>query len=221
MFGRKSLLGGLLLIASAAVAMAQQEQPQQPPQQAPAMLNMTPPAPLATAMTKLPTVYDFPVKPMESDKHSSPTLAQYKGKVLMILNVASKCGNTPQYEKLEKMSKEYKDKGLVIIGFPCNQFGGQEPGTESEILEFCKSTYDVDFPLYAKIDVNGPNRSPLYKYLCTEASSETGDITWNFEKFIIGRDGLVVSRFPPKTQPDDPAVLKALNFALSRPAPAN
>jgi len=127
------------------------------------------------------------------------------GKVVLAVNVASKCGLTPQYAGLERLYEELQDKGLVVVGFPCNQFGAQEPGTEQEIVKFCQTTYDVKFPLTAKIDVNGPGRHPIYQWLTSEFA---GDIEWNFEKFLIGRDGKVVKRYPPATKPDDKGLLQ-------------
>ncbi len=141
------------------------------------------------------------------------TLSDFKGKVVLLLNVASKCGNTPQYAGLEELYQKYKDKGLVIIGFPANNFGGQEPGTNEEILKFCTSTYDVSFPMMAKISVKGDDEHPLYKYL-TEKSPFPGEIQWNFGKFLLDRDGKVVARFEPKTQPESDEVLKAIETAL-------
>ena len=127
------------------------------------------------------------------------------GKVVLAVNVASKCGLTPQYEGLEKLYEELQDKGLVVVGFPCNQFGAQEPGTEREIVQFCQTQYDVKFPLTGKIEVNGPGRHPIYQWLTSEFP---GDIEWNFEKFLIGRDGRVVKRYPPATKPDDKGLLQ-------------
>ena len=138
-------------------------------------------------------------------------LSQYKGKVVMIVNVASKCGNTPQYKQLEDLNKKYKEQGLVILGFPANQFGSQEPGTDAEIKEFCTSTYQVDFPMFSKIVVKGDGQADLYKYLTSKETdpAHAGQITWNFEKFLIGRDGQIVNRFKPATKPDAPQVVKA------------
>ncbi len=127
------------------------------------------------------------------------------GKVVLAVNVASKCGLTPQYKGLEELYEELKGEGLVVVGFPCNQFGAQEPGTEQEIVRFCQTNYDVKFPLTGKIDVNGPGRHPIYQWLTSEFS---GDIEWNFEKFLIGRDGRVVKRYPPATKPDDKGLLQ-------------
>ena len=145
-------------------------------------------------------------------------LSQYKGKVVMLVNVASKCGNTPQYKQLEALHKKYSEKGLVILGFPANEFGSQEPGSNEQIKEFCTSTYQVDFPMFSKIVVKGPGQADLYKYLTSKETNPqyAGDITWNFEKFLVGRDGQVVNRFTPKTKPDAPQVVKAIEAELSK-----
>ncbi|HEY4259681.1 MAG TPA: glutathione peroxidase [Schlesneria sp.] len=147
-------------------------------------------------------------------------LTKYQGKVLLVVNVASKCGATPQYEQLESLNDKYKDKGLAVLGFPCNQFGGQEPGTEDDIVKFCKAKYDVSFDMFAKIDVNGPEASPVYKTLTSKESDPkfAGDIKWNFEKFLIGRKGEIVARFPTGTKPDAPEVVKAIEAELAKPA---
>jgi glutathione peroxidase len=133
-----------------------------------------------------------------------------ENKVVLFVNVASKCGLTPQYSGLMELEQEYSDRGLVIVGVPCNQFGSQEPGTPDEIKDFTKSKYDVDFPLLEKQDVNGPNRSPLYQFLVGEGP----DISWNFGKFVVGRNGEVVGRFDPKTPPNDPELKGAIEKAL-------
>lgn len=132
-------------------------------------------------------------------------LAAYEGKLVLIVNTASKCGLTPQYEGLEALWRTYRDKGLVVLGFPCNQFMGQEPGSAEEIAEFCSITYDVSFPLFAKIDVNGADQSPLYAWLKASAPGILGTeaIKWNFTKFLIGRDGSVLERFGPEVLPAD------------------
>jgi len=146
-------------------------------------------------------------------------LSQYKGKVVMIVNVASKCGNTPQYKQLEELHKKYADKGLVILGFPANDFLSQEPGTDAQIKEFCTSTYHVEFPMFSKIVVKeGDSQADLYKNLTSKESDPkfAGKITWNFEKFLIGRDGQVINRFTPKTKPDAPAVVKAIEDELAK-----
>ena len=145
-------------------------------------------------------------------------LSKYGGKVVMVVNVASRCGLTPQYETLQTIYKKYEDKGLVVLGFPCNQFGRQEPGTEAEIKEFCTGRYDVTFPMFSKIEVNGTEQAGLYKYLTGLDLEPTGkgDISWNFEKFLINRDGDVIARFSPRTKPNDAEVIKAIEEALAK-----
>lgn len=143
------------------------------------------------------------------------TLGAYKGKVLLVVNVASKCGLTPQYKDLEALYLKYKDQGLVVCGFPCNQFGGQEPGTNAEIKQFCSLKYNVTFPMFDKIEVNGANRHPLYVALAGKDAAFPGDIKWNFTKFLIGRDGKVIQRFESKTKPDAPEVTAAIEAALA------
>jgi len=144
------------------------------------------------------------------------SLGEYDGRVARVVNVASKCGLTPKYTALEKLATTYSERGLTVIGFPCNQFMGQEPGTPEEIQTFCSATYGVTFPLMAKIEVNGENRHPLYAELtkAPDADGEAGDIQWNFEKFLIGRDGTVLHRFRPRTEPDAPEVIEAIEAAL-------
>ncbi|HSY14766.1 MAG TPA: glutathione peroxidase [Jatrophihabitantaceae bacterium] len=139
------------------------------------------------------------------------------GRVTLVVNVASKCGLTPQYSKLEAMQKELGDRGFTVLGFPCNQFGGQEPGSAEEIAEFCSATYGVSFPLASKIDVNGADRHPIYDVLTEVADAEgaAGDIQWNFEKFLVAADGRVLGRFRPRTEPDAPEVLTAIEAALA------
>jgi len=148
------------------------------------------------------SVYDYSAKTLDGQDAS---LADYRGQVLLIVNTASKCGFTPQYEGLEALYREYKDKGFTVLAFPCNQFGAQEPGNAEEIANFCSLTYDVTFPVLAKIDVNGPAAHPLYAYLKHEQKGLLGTeaIKWNFTKFLIGRDGEVVERFAPTTKPED------------------
>jgi glutathione peroxidase len=145
---------------------------------------------------------------------NATTLAGYRGKVLLIVNVASRCGNTPQYAELEALYQKYKDSGLVVLGFPCNQFGNQEPGSNAEIKAFCSQKYSVTFPLFDKVDVNGESRHPLYAALAGRDSPFPGDISWNFEKFLIGRDGRVLHRFAPEVTPAAPAVGAAIEAAL-------
>lgn len=145
---------------------------------------------------------------------TAQSLSAYDGQVVLVVNVASKCGLTPQYEGLEALYRQYKDKGLVILGFPCNQFAGQEPGTNEEIAEFCSTTYDVTFPIFSPIEVNGAGAHPLYQWLKSSAPGLLGSeaIKWNFTKFLIGRDGQVVERFAPTTEPAQiaPAIEKLL-----------
>ncbi|MER5950135.1 glutathione peroxidase [Streptomyces sp. NPDC001904] len=143
-------------------------------------------------------------------------LAQYEGKAVLIVNVASKCGLTPQYTALEELQKQYAARGFTVLGVPCNQFMGQEPGSADEIAEFCSATYGVTFPLTEKVDVNGDDRHPLYANLVgtPDAEGHTGDIRWNFEKFLVGRSGDVVARFSPQTAPDAPEVVAAVEKEL-------
>jgi len=158
------------------------------------------------------SIYDINVKDINGKETS---LSAYKGKVLLIVNVASKCGLTPQYKALEAVFEKYKDKGFQVLGFPCNQFAGQEPGTNEEIKQFCSSNYNVTFPLFDKIEVNGPNRHPLYVALAGDQSPYPGNIKWNFGKFLIGRDGKIIKRFEPKTTPDSTEVAQAVEAALA------
>ncbi|MEV6050160.1 glutathione peroxidase [Streptomyces sp. NPDC052107] len=149
-------------------------------------------------------------------KGGSANLAQYAGKAVLIVNVASKCGLTPQYTGLEQLQERYADRGFTVLGVPCNQFLGQEPGTAEEIAEFCSATYGVTFPLTEKVEVNGEGRHPLYERLVDVADAEghSGDIRWNFEKFLIGRDGTVVARFSPQTEPESDAIVTAIEAQL-------
>lgn len=141
-------------------------------------------------------------------------LAPYKGKVVLVVNVASRCGLTPQYAGLEKLHQQFQDRGFSVLGVPCNQFAAQEPGSEEEIREFCSLNYGVTFPLGSKMDVNGASRHPLYRLLAGEGAEFPGDITWNFEKFLVGKDGRVLARFSPRTTPEDPALVAAIEKAL-------
>ena len=145
-------------------------------------------------------------------------LSQYKGKVVLMVNVASRCGFTKQYTQLEQMYAMYKDRGFVILGFPANDFKQQEPGTNQQIKEFCSSTFKVDFPMFSKIVVKGEGQADLYKYLTGKETDPkfAGDITWNFEKFLIGRDGQLVARYKPAVKPDAPAVVKAIETELEK-----
>jgi glutathione peroxidase len=145
---------------------------------------------------------------------------KYQGKVVMLVNVASKCGATPQYEQLQALHEKYGKKGLAIVGVPCNQFGKQEPGTEAQIVEFCKGTYGVEFDMLAKVDVNGEDAAPLYKYLTSEKTDPKfpGKIKWNFEKFVFDREGNVVARFDTKTKPDSKEVVEVIEAELAKKA---
>ncbi|GAB3750785.1 glutathione peroxidase [Lysobacter olei] len=147
------------------------------------------------------TAYDFSATDIDGQARA---LAEYRGKVLLVVNVASKCGFTPQYAGLEKLWRDYGSRGLVVLGFPCDQFGHQEPGNEAEIKNFCSLTYDVSFPMYAKIDVNGDTAHPLWKWLKDEKSGFLGidAIKWNFTKFLVGRDGQVLKRYAPNDKPE-------------------
>jgi glutathione peroxidase len=159
------------------------------------------------------SLYDIPIKTLDGQDSS---LAEHKGKVLLAVNVASKCGLTPQYTGLENLQKKYGEHGFSVVGFPCNQFLGQEPGTAEEIQTFCSTNYGVTFPLYEKIDVNGDDRHPIYTELTQTADAEgtAGDITWNFEKFLIAPDGSV-TRFRPQVEPEDPAIVEAIEKQLA------
>ena len=158
------------------------------------------------------SIYDIAIKEIDG---KDTTLAAYKGKVVLIVNVASHCGYTPQYKSLEAVYQKYKDQGFVVLGFPCNQFGGQEPGTNEEIKQFCTSKYDVTFPLFDKIEVNGANRHPLYVALAGDTSPFPGNIKWNFNKFLIGKDGKILKRFDSKVTPDSAEATEAITAALA------
>ncbi len=170
----------------------------------------TAPTPVTTS---LDAIWDVPLKTLSG---TATTLGAHKGKALLVVNVASKCGLTPQYAALEALEDKYKAQGFDVVGFPCNQFGGQEPGSAAEIQEFCSATYGVTFPMMEKVEVNGDGRHPVYKVLTAiaDAKGEAGDIQWNFEKFVISADGTKVTRFRPRTTPDDPAVIAAIEAAL-------
>ncbi|MFD5831087.1 glutathione peroxidase [Lentzea sp. NPDC060358] len=158
-------------------------------------------------------IYDIPVSTLAGEPGD---LGALRGKVALVVNVASRCGSTPQYAGLERLQEKYGAQGFTVAGFPCNQFMGQEPGTAEEIAEFCSATYGVSFPLYEKIDVNGPDRHAVYRELTAheDADGNAGDVTWNFEKFLVSRDGQVPARFRTRTEPEDPAVVAAIEAAL-------
>jgi glutathione peroxidase len=177
-------------------------------------------------------ISDIPLKTITEEETS---LGDYAGKVALVVNVASKCGLTPQYEGLEALYKTYRDQGFVVLGFPANDFGAQEPGTNAEIADFCSTKFAVDFPMFAKVTVVGPDKHPLYAALTAAAPVASGDpdafrerlkgygmtpnpapeVLWNFEKFLIGKDGAVIARFAPTTAPDDPALVGAIETALA------
>ena len=159
------------------------------------------------------TLYDIPVKTLSGEDSSLGALA---GKTLLVVNVASKCGLTPQYAALEALHSRLADRGFSVVGFPCNQFMGQEPGTAEEIEQFCSTTYGVTFPMFEKIEVNGEGRHAIYDQLTAvpDADGAAGDVQWNFEKFLLGPDGAVLARFRPRTVPDDPEVLAAIEKHL-------
>ena len=167
---------------------------------------------MSTFLVSAAGLQNIPVKDIDG---KATSLKAYDGKVLLIVNVASKCGYTPQYKGLETVYEKYKDKGLVVLGFPCNQFGAQEPGSNEEIKQFCSAKYNVTFPMFDKIEVNGPNRHPLYVALAGKDSPYPGDIHWNFSKFLIGRDGKILKRFESKVTPESPEVTQAIESALA------
>ena len=159
------------------------------------------------------SLHDIPVNSLQGDPAS---LGDHKGKVLLIVNVASRCGLTPQYSGLEELHERYADRGFAVLGFPCNQFGAQEPGSPDEIATFCSTTYGVTFPMYEKVDVNGENRHAIYDELTQTADAEgyTGDIRWNFEKFLVSPTGDVIARFSPIVTPEAPELVDAIEGAL-------
>jgi len=159
------------------------------------------------------TLHDFEAQTIDGKPCK---LSQYKDKVVLVVNVASKCGLTPHYKGLQELYEAYGDRGLVVLGFPCNQFKGQEPGTEAQIQSFCSLEYGVTFPMFSKIDVNGKGRHPLYAWLATQPTQPEGpgDIAWNFGKFLIGKQGQILKRFAPTVEPKDPALVSALEAAF-------
>jgi glutathione peroxidase len=173
-------------------------------------------AAVAGTLSLAPAMADSPLTgKVKKIDGSEVDLAAYKGKVVMIVNVASQCGATPQYAGLQKLYDTYKDKGLVVLGFPANEFGAQEPGTDAEISKFCSSKYNVTFDMFSKVVVKGDKQAPLYKALTSQANPQ-GDVKWNFEKFLIGRDGSVVARFATPVKPDDPALVAAVESELKK-----
>ena len=153
--------------------------------------------------------------PCTTIKGEQKTLADFAGKAVLVVNTASKCGFTPQYKGLEELWQTYKDQGLVVLGFPCNQFGKQEPGSNEQIKEFCTKEYNVTFPMFDKLDVKGADQHALYKELSGESAAFPGDVKWNFGKFLVGRDGKVIKRIEPGVKPESPDVVKAIEAALA------
>ncbi|NNE93671.1 MAG: glutathione peroxidase [Verrucomicrobiales bacterium] len=167
----------------------------------------------AAEKKKAESVHDFTVENIAGEKVD---LADYKGKVLLIVNVASKCGVTYHYDGMQRLHQYFGEKGLVVMGFPANNFGGQEPGTNDEIAKFCKSNHGVTFPMFAKVSAKGEDQAPLFKFLTTSKNPDLeGDIGWNFEKFLVGKNGKLLRRFDSNTEPDDPEVVKAIEAALA------
>ena len=157
-------------------------------------------------------LYDIPMKDIEGKETS---LKAFEGKVILLVNVASRCGNTPQYAGLESLYQEYKDQGLVVVGVPCNDFGAQEPGSNEDIKTFCSTKYKVDFPMMDKVHVKGPEQHALYTALTGKGGAFPGDVKWNFGKFLVGRDGKPIKRIEPATKPADPGLVKAIEAALA------
>lgn len=204
---RTLLVGGSLMVLSGAALLASPTKPDYLP-------NVTK-AP--TDAPAAPSPLDFTVKAIDGKEQN---LSEYKGKVVMIVNVASRCGYTPQYEALEGLYKKYADRGFVILGFPANNFKGQEPGTNEQISTFCKSKYGVTFPMMSKISVAGDDKAPLYKYLTEKqtAGDFAGEIGWNFNKFLVDRNGNLIARYNSKTTPDDAKVTGEIEKALDAKA---
>jgi glutathione peroxidase len=183
------------VLTSAALAMDEQKKEAPPAPPAPSALNFT--------------MNNLDGKPVNLAE-------KYKGKVVLIVNVASACGNTPQYKQLEELHEKYGEKGLAVVGFPANNFGGQEPGTSEQIKQFCSTKYNVKFDMMEKISVKGDDKAPLYKYLTSKESGHPGEVDWNFAKFVIGKDGKVAARFAAKVKPDDATVIKAIEEELAK-----
>jgi glutathione peroxidase len=201
-----------LLLVAVGCTKAKEAQPQTNP----AIAAPAPAVTIAPANASLESpMWTAPISTLQGEP---TTLSAHQGKALLLVNVASKCGLTPQYAQLEQLQKAYAPQGFTVLGFPCNQFLGQEPGSAEEIAEFCSATYGVTFPMMEKIDVNGPGRHPIYDELTkvADASGHTGDIRWNFEKFVVSADGKTITRFDPKTKPDAPPVIAAIEAALPR-----
>jgi glutathione peroxidase len=164
-----------------------------------------------SAIAEEKSIHDLPIKTLEGETTS---LGAHKGKVMLVVNVASRCGYTPQYKGMEALFQKFKEQGLVVCGIPCNQFGRQEPGTGSEIREFCSANYNVTFPMYEKVNVKGPNQHPIYSVLAGENSPFPGDVRWNFGKFLVSKDGKVLKRFGSSTDPMSSELIAAVELAL-------
>jgi glutathione peroxidase len=198
-----SLMGYLIVVAALGFSMFASADPTTQPTTQPMAADAVAPA------------LRFTMKSLDG---KDVNLGQYQRKVILMVNTASKCGNTPQYAPLEALYRKYADQGFVILGFPSNDFGRQEPGSDTEISAFCTKNYGVTFDMFSKVDVKGDNMCDLYKYLTSEETDKpfAGEITWNFEKFLIGRDGNIVARFKPKTQPNSPPVIEAIEAELTK-----
>jgi glutathione peroxidase len=170
----------------------------------------------ATSAPAVPTLYGFTMKRLDGPEQS---LAAYRGEVLLLVNTASKCGFTPQYEALEKLYERRRERGFAVLGFPSNDFRQQEPGSDAEIAEFCKANYGVSFPMFSKIEVRGQDAPPLYRWLTGLPDPVGGPVKWNFQKYLIDRSGAVVARFDPAVPPDDPALLARIDSLLGAPRP--
>ena len=176
------------------------------------LLRLVPLVLISLMTARAESLYDIPLNDIDGQ---ATTLAPFKGRVLLVVNVASECGYTPQYEGLQALFKQYEAKGLSVLGFPCNQFGEQEPGSNAQIKQFCSSKFHVTFPMFAKIDVNGGQRHALYAALAGKGAPFPGNIGWNFTKFLVGRDGKILARFDSGVEPDSRELTKAVEAALA------
>ncbi len=204
----KLLLAGTLALSCAAAACAQNNKGQMPEKKVAAPTMKSPPP-----EKKMASIYDFTMKDIDG---KDVKLSDYRGKTLLIVNVASRCGYTPQYEGLERVYEKYKGKGLVILGFPANNFGSQEPGSNQEIKTFCSTTYGVSFPMFAKISVKGADKHPFYAYLTDKETDPqfAGEIGWNFAKFVVNKEGQIVARFASSDEPESEKVKNAIEQNL-------
>jgi glutathione peroxidase len=205
------LIAAMVLLGLATVASAQDKKDEKPAAPAATDEKKTDAKPVTAATAKSPL--DFTMKDIDG---KDVNLSKYKGKAVLVVNVASKCGLTPQYEQLQQLHDKYGEKGLAVLAFPANNFNSQEPGSNAEIKSFCQTTYKVGFDLFSKISVKGDDTAELYKFLTSKEKNEKfgGEIKWNFTKFLVDREGNVVARFEPRTKPDAPEVMKAIEAAL-------